>query len=255
MSLRLKASTTAIAPGKSCQLLVVETDPNVQIDPDSFEVRFMEDGIGGTLTKINDLEFKYTAPNDVGLDMIHLIDRSGTGAQRVTNFITSINVLKPLGLVAEIIRRELDLHSNQVYIYNQEFKIPPDERLYISVGIGTLKPFGNIKTRDSLTDQTVHHINMQAMLDINIMSKSEDALDRKEEVLMAFQSDYGQNQQTTNGFYIAPITTNLTNLSNIEGSSIPYRFHFSMNIQYLVEKRQGFEYYEGGKLDKIVSEG
>ena len=252
MSLSLRASTTAIAPGKSCQLLVVETDPNVQIDPDSFEVRFMEDGIGGTLTKINDLEFKYTAPNDVGLEMIQLIDRSGA---RVTNFITSINVLKPLGLVAEIIRRELDLHSNQVYIYNQEFKIPPDERLYISVGIGTLKPFGNIKTRDPLTDQTIHQINMQAMLDINIMSKSEAALDKKEEVLMAFQSDYGQNQQTINGFYIAPITTNLTNLSNIEGSSIPYRFHFSTNIQYLVEKRQGFEYYEGGNLDKLVREG
>ena len=253
MSLSLRASTTAIAPGKSCQLLVVSDDPNEVVTPDLFEIGIMDkSSLSGTLIKINNLEYKYTAPQVIGFTTIILEDKTGI---KPTNFLTSINVLKPLGLVAEIIRRELGLHSNQVYIYNQEFKIPPDERLYISVGIGTLKPFGNIKTRDSLTDQTVHHINMQAMLDINIMSKSEDALDMKEEVLMAFQSDYSQNQQTANGFYIAPITTNLTNLSNIEGSSIPYRFHFSTNIQYLVEKRQDFEYYEGGKLDKIISEG
>jgi hypothetical protein len=77
---------------------------------------------------------------------------------------------------------------------------------------------------------------MLAVTDIDIISKGPAARDRKEEIILAFNSNYAQQQQDANSFYIGKISTGFLNLSDIDGAAIPYRYRISVNMQYAFQK-------------------
>lgn len=148
-----------------------------------------------------------------------------------------IVVLGPLSLFCSVIKEELNLDSSQVYIYNQKYSIPPDSKMYIAVGVGIVKPIGSVNREG---DQ---YSSFKAALEVNILSKSEEALERKEEVLMALNSDFSKRLQAQNGFYIAPLSSQFNNLSETEGLSQVFRFNITVNIQYAITKLGNFDYY------------
>lgn len=159
-----------------------------------------------------------------------------------------------LELFCSIIQHEMDLERGQVYLWDQKINIPVDSALYIAVGVLSCKPFGNTRrmvgTVDALSEEL--SVNMQATLSVDILSRSAQARDRKEEVILALNSTYSQQVQNGNGFYIAPISSGFVNLSEIDGAAIPYRFNISVNIQYQVTKTREIDYYEEFPTDSPV---
>lgn len=178
----------------------------------------------------------YTAPRVLGIDTIRVKDSAG---QTLT---TTISVLSPLQLICDIIAKELGLSSEQVFIYNQKWTIPNDERLYVAVGILTDKPFGN--TNRSTGDAQVQSVNVHSNISIDIMSRSTQALDRKEEIIMALASQYAESQQALNSFQIGKISSSFVNLSEIDGAAIPYRFSISVGLQYFITKTRSVSYFD-----------
>lgn len=193
-------------------------------------------GAGGTI----DANGLYTAPNVVGTDTIEATDALNAKGTK------SIAVLHPMGLLCDIIQTEMNLSDDQVYLYNQTFRIPPDNRLYIAIGIGNIKPFSNVIRADSSGSgiDGVQYANFKSNHEINIMSSTEEAIFRKEELMMAFVSYYSKNQQAANSFHVAPLPDQFNNLSEVEGEKIPYRFNINVNMQYAIKKIKASAYYD-----------
>lgn len=236
MSLSLAAATLALGPNLQTYFLGSGGTP-----PYNYVV--LAGGAGGSINATSGL---YTAPAVVQaapemlFDIVQVVDA-------VSDFFNlSILVGNPLMLFCDIIQKELGLDIGQVYLWDQKIDIPTDDRLYIAIGVLSCKPFGNSISYDGSGSglSAVQSVNMQATLSVDILSRGVEARDRKEEIILALQSNYAQSQQETNSFYIAKISSGFVNLSQIDGAAIPYRFNISVNMQYSVRKTQAVPYYD-----------
>jgi hypothetical protein len=87
---------------------------------------------------------------------------------------------------------------------------------------------------------------MLARVDIDIISRGPAARDRKEEVLLALNSIYAQQQQAANSLFFArlpAIGTGFINLSEVDGAAIPYRYRITVNMQYTFTKVKAAPFY------------
>lgn len=196
-------------------------------------------GVGGTIGALTGI---YTAPeNTEGNDTIVVTDSAVIPV--VVN--ATITVLSSLKLFMDVLKKELALTDDQIFLFDQKFENPNDSRLYIAVGVLTCKPFSNsnqsVSVGANLTE--VQSTNFRAILSIDIQSRSTAALMRKEEVILALNSTYAKQQMELNGFYIAPQSSAFVNLSELDGAAIPYRFNISVTIQYAVTKTKVIPFY------------
>lgn len=188
-------------------------------------------GIGGSITP----QGIYTAPARFGTDTVRVVDATGAQVSKL------VSVGSAVQLFCDIIRTEMGLNNNQVYLWDQKFDIPTDDRLYIPVSVIRCKPFGNTNKWD---DASLQSVNMHATLGVDILSRSIEALNRKEEVILALNSDYSRQQQAANSFYVGQISTEFVNLSIVDGAAIPYRFNISVALQYFFTKVSDVPYYD-----------
>ncbi len=237
----LSQSKTALGVGLTASFLASGgTDPYV------FSVR--PNGAGGSIDATSGL---YTAPVIVNggsflapkqmYDIIDVTDDLGV----ITT--SSILVGTPLILFCDVIQREMGLANGRVYLWDQKIPEPSDAGLFIAVSVLTCKPFSNTNKYDGSGSSllSIQSINMYANMQIDIISRNAEARDRKEEVIMALNSDYAQSQQENNSFYIGklPPGSQFVNLSNPDGGAIPYRYNIAVALQYFVRKTQAVPYY------------
>lgn len=237
MSIGLSSSVSAMAPGLSTSFLASGGTP-----PYVYSV--VPGGAGGSINSSTGL---YQAPltmnPDPALtsDVIRALDSLSAAAQ------LPVLITNPLGLLCDILQKELGLDANHIYLWDQKIPQPNDSTMYIAVSVLNCKPFANTLEYDGSGGgmNAIQSVNMLATLSIDVISRGPEALDRKEEVLMALASNYSQSQQELNSFYIGnlPPGGQFVNLSNIDGSAIPYRFNISINMQYFVRKVKAVNYY------------
>lgn len=229
MAFSLSASYTAISPNLNSSFLATGG-----VAPYTYSI-LPGAGAGGT---INAMTGVYTAASNYGVDTVLATDSSPTPQMATLDILVGSAVQ----LVCDIIQTYMGLSQGRVYVYNTKINIPTDSGLYVAVGVHSLKPFGNsLITYNGVATQG---INMLARLDINIMSRSVDALNLKERVLLAFNSVYAEQQMELNSFFIAPISVGFVNLSQIDGSAIPYRFVITSQLQYFVPASENIPYMD-----------
>lgn len=192
----------------------------------------------------------FTASNIPGLTTVLVTDSLGA---RATARVTGKTAIQ---LFCDILQTELGLEDGQVYLWDQKINIPTDYKLYIAVGVLSCKPFGNTRTSDGSGSglNEIQSTNFQAILDVNILSRGTEARDRKEEVVLALNSVYSEQQQESNGFYVATLPSGFVNLSQEDGAAIPYRFNISVAIQYFITKTKAVPYYDTFQTVGIVTE-
>lgn len=227
----LTATATAISPGLTSSFLA-----SGGTAPYTYSIK--TSGAGGSINSSTGI---YTAPDTMSNlpDVIEAQDSLGSTAE------LSIMVGNHLLLFCDIIKEGMDLDSSQVYVYNQKINIPTDSKMYVAVGVQSCKPYSNSLSYDA-SGYAIQSTNFQSTVSIDIMSRGTDARDRKEEIIMALNSHYSIQQQERNSFSIGRIPTSFTNLSEVEGSAIPYRFNISVNLQYFVKKTSETAYYDNG---------
>lgn len=241
MALILTSSASAISPGRSAFFLGTGgTEPYVY--------SLAPGGVGGA---VDPSTGEYDAP--IGL--------TGTDVVIVTDATTAtaslpILVGSAMELVCDIISKEMELDSEQVILWDQKFDIPNDSRIYIAVSFMSGKPFGNNYVPDGSGAgiDGIQSINMLAVIGIDIMSRSYEAVTRKEEVLMALKSQYAESQQEANTFFIATLPVGFVNISGIDGAAIPYRFHIDLQMQYYVTKTKAVPYIDDFSPVEITTE-
>lgn len=238
MSLILTQSKTALSPNLTASFLAVSGS-----SPYVYSVR--PGGAGGI---INSSSGVYTAPATVSSDPKKLYDTIQVKDSLGAIATAQILVGTPLLLFCEIIQQEMDLEPGRVWLWDQKIFQFTDSDLYIAVSVPSCKPFGNNTGIDGSGSglESVQTINMLATLDIDAISRGPAARDRKEEIVLAFNSIYAQSQQEMNSFYIGklPPGSRFLNLSEVDGAAIPYRYRISVNMQYTVSKIKPIQYYD-----------
>lgn len=190
-------------------------------------------GAGGTINPTTGL---YTAPEITGIDTIIATDSLAATAE------LKIGVGTVVHIIADIIKKMLNLGADQVTIENTKFNIPNDSRVYVSVKPLTARAIANRSyfDQDGFEWQSV---NMFGPVDIAIYSRSTEAMVRKEQVVLALNSNYAKQQQQLNGFLIGSLG-NIVQLNNVDGAAIPYFYNVNFNIQYAVNSKKAVDYFD-----------
>lgn len=195
-------------------------------------------GAGGT---IDAALGTYTAPATPGTDTILVTDSATPTPATATATITVGQ--NYVDLVCDILQQGLGLSADRVYLWNQKITEPSDHGLFIAVSVPIAKPIGFGKRFNGTTGNSDQYVSIAATVDLDIISRDEEAFDKKELVLMALQSDYSDRQQVANGCQIARVSTPFLNLSAVDGAAIPYRYRTSVKMLYALSKSQATAYY------------
>lgn len=206
-------------------------------------------GAGGSVDQLSGI---YTAPASSSDNPSKIYDTIIATDQLGAKISSRILVGTPILLMCQVIQQELNLPDGRVYLWDQKIFQPSDNGLYVILAVTSCKPFSNnIHYVDGVE---VQETNFMAMVDINILSRDISAFNRKEEVLMALNSTYAEQQQEGNSFFIGklPPGARFTNLSHVDGAAIPYRYQISINMQYAVTKSKAIPYFDTFQTEQVT---
>jgi len=202
-------------------------------------------GAGGT---VNPSTGAYVAPPVVASQGAQLYDTVQVTDSLSAQAQARILVGSALLLLCDIIQTGLGLQDGRVYLWDQKIMQPTDSDLYIAVSEMQPRVFGNNnRSVGSPGDMvSMQYATISSKVDIDIISRGPAARDRKGEVIMALNSNYAQQQQYANSFYVGkmPPGAQFLNLSQIDGAAIPYRYKITIALQYTVTKTQSVPYFD-----------
>lgn len=151
-----------------------------------------------------------------------------------------------LDFLRDIIATEMELPEDRVFIYDERAKLPTDKGLFVVLSYkGAPKVIANRNIpQTSVSDLSEdQEINMQEIIAIDVMSQNREALERKEEVLMAINSMYSQGIQEKNSFKIFR-NPSIEDLSALEGAAMLKRYELSVVVFSWYSKVKLADYYE-----------
>lgn len=129
-------------------------------------------------------------------------------------------------VIVDIIKTKMALPDDQVFIRDQNKLIFPKNSLYIVVGMIDSQVLSVVNTTSPTYDgmEEVIQVVMRENIQIDILSRSTEALYRRAEVLLALRSEYSEQQQEEYQFSIFANPSSFVNTSSAEGGSYINRF-------------------------------
>lgn len=245
MTLALTQTVSAVGPNIQASFLGVGG-----AEPYTYSV--LPGGAGGTINADTGVYVSPAAVNPnpaMAADTIQVVDGSAATAT------SQIVVGTPILLFCDVIQHELGLANGRVYLWDQKIFQPKDYDLYVAVSMPSCRPFANVNRQAANGIDSEQFVSMQALVDVDIISRGPAARDRKEEVIMALNSTYAQQQQEVNGFYIGKLspTGGFINLSEVDGAAIPYRYRISVQMQYAATKTTAVSYFDNFSIPEITT--
>ena len=155
--------------------------------------------------------------------------------------------------IVDIIRKELNLSQQNVWIHSQNRKIPPEsEELYCTVGCVDFLPISSKSTfkmvdatqTDPEFGQEIQTVYGRASVQIDILSRNNQARIRRAELLMALNSYYSKSMQEKYQFRIFELPSRFINTSGLEGGSEINRFSIIIRAMISEDKEKETDYYE-----------
>ncbi len=133
-------------------------------------------------------------------------------------------------VLCDIIQHELELPEERTVTYNQNFKAPNDEGMYVVVGLQSVNVIASNSRMNPDTGQNVQSVVTATNYWIDFTSKGSEAMERQAEVVAAVSSIYSEQRQEANHIQISR-TSQILDLSFIEGPSALYRYRFNVIIK------------------------
>lgn len=147
--------------------------------------------------------------------------------------------------IVNIIRTEMALDQNHIWIRAQNRKIPPNaNELFVVVGAVDFNPISSKSYYDSFQDKERQVVYGRALVQVDIFSRSTEARLRRAEVLMALNSFYSQEIQNRYQFRIFEIPSSFINTSSLEGGSDINRFTITISAMCSEVKEKTTAYYD-----------
>ena len=147
--------------------------------------------------------------------------------------------------VVDIVRTEMGLDQQHVWIQSQNRKIPPNsEDLFVVVGCVDFKPISSKSYFDHTTDTERQVVYGRAQVQVDIFSRSNEARVRRSELLMALNSFYSKGVQDKKQFKIFELPSSFVNLSGLAGGSDINRFALRFYAMISEVKEKSSSYYD-----------
>lgn len=147
--------------------------------------------------------------------------------------------------IVDIIRKEMGLSQQNIWIHSQNRKIPPQsQELYVTVGCVDFLPISSKSRYDPETDEEVQTVYGRASVQVDILSRSLEARQRRAELLMALNSFYSKEVQDKKQFRIFELPQTFTNTSGLEGGSEINRFSLVIRAMISQDKIKSTSYYD-----------
>ena len=147
------------------------------------------------------------------------------------------------------------LNPDRVYFYNQKYKIPDDEDLFVVVSYRTSKIL-SVRSKFGLDinqDYTeVMDVNTLEGLSVNLLSKNLQAYNLKELFVAALSSYVSEGIQSKNAIKILRIAP-INDLSEVEGSTRLYRYEIPFNMFAWYERLTVADYYNSFNFQVIAN--
>jgi len=165
-------------------------------------------------------------------------------------------VAEIIKVVADIIQSEMGLDQDHIYLYNQKWRMPPDEGLYVIVGFMGARAFGaktwyeNDPVTQELTE--VQSVNQQEMYSIDLLSRDSSARIRKQEVILALNSTYAQQMMEQYNFKIANLPVTFNDVSELEATAILNRYQLAFNALVVYRKVKSVQFYDTFQIPPVI---
>jgi hypothetical protein len=143
----------------------------------------------------------------------------------------------PEQIIVDILSNQMNLEPETAWVFNQNRKIPDGKGLYITVGMVDSPSTVSVSkyelpttipqpapSPDIETLTEIITVQGRQNFQIDIMSRNNEALIRRSEVLAVLASTYSVQKQEENAFRIFRIPTSFVNTSSAEGGSMLNRF-------------------------------
>lgn len=151
-------------------------------------------------------------------------------------------------VIIELFRSFMGLDTEQVVLYNQDWKIPADQRLYLSVGFLSERPYGSSRGYQNSDDGKalleVLELHSQEVYSVNVYSFGPEALARKEEVLLAFHSTQAEQLMETYSFKLPNLPLSFTDVSQVEGAARLNRYQITFAVLRTRSRTNVVQYYD-----------
>lgn len=137
-------------------------------------------------------------------------------------------------LIAGALRVWLGLLPAQCVVYNQNWRLPTDKGLYVTISsLGPNKPYGTststlVNEKGELVESV--SVNSREVITIDLRSRDQSALDRKEEALAWFASSDAQMFCEQWAIKLAQIPLTFVDASRVEGAARVNRQHLAMPL-------------------------
>lgn len=136
--------------------------------------------------------------------------------------------------LTQLFAQFMGLAPDQAMIYNEDWKIPADRRLYITIALLSSRPLGTscgYEPVDGVVGLTeVVLMNSQETYTINVFSASDEARIRYPEVIMSFVSTIAQQLMEQLSFSLGQIPPSVVDLSQVEGARRLSRYAITLNL-------------------------
>lgn len=141
-------------------------------------------------------------------------------------------------IIANIIRQEMCLETDAVWVRDTNKVIKIDNGIYVSVGIADSKPIASTNIFDSDTLEEIQQAVICENIQIDIFSRSSELMPRRWEIMGALSSFFSKQQQELYSFKIFKLPRSFVNTSGTEGGStiVRYTTIFSCHVWYRKEK-------------------
>lgn len=157
--------------------------------------------------------------------------------------------------IVDIIRTEMGLNQQNIWIHSQNRKIPPQsQELYVTVGCVDFLPISSKSRYDSETDDEIQTVYGRASVQVDILSRSLEARQRRAELLMALNSFYSKEIQDKHQFRIFELPQRFINTSGLEGGSEINRFSLIIRAMISQDKVKSTSYYDTFNADILSQE-
>ncbi len=155
---------------------------------------------------------------------------------------------EPIKLLRGILLKELGLRDEQVMLYNQEFPLPPDDRLFLNLAVLGTKSFA-VKTEyrpNPVTHELEEYqvLNRQEMISILCFSAGSLARERNWEIVPALSGTLAQQVMEENSFLIGKLPTSMNDVSEQDGARRLNRYSLTFNVLVAYSKVKSVDYFD-----------
>lgn len=150
-------------------------------------------------------------------------------------------------VIVDILKTEMVLDSQAIWLREQNKVIPNDQKMYIAVGLVSAHTLSNITELKKISDAVeveVNHVQQKEAIQIDIFSYDNEALLRNWEVIAALQSFYSQRRQEENNFKIFRIPQSFLDTSATEGGSTLKKYSITINCLVWYRKQKSGDYFD-----------